>query len=145
MTQMTNVPDLDSTVQKTNEWLGDLSEALDVDRETAYGALRATLWSLRDSMTAHEASDLAAELPMLIRGAYYSGWSPANEPKRMDVDELFERIRSEGGLGADGPHPQAAARAVVQLLRRHVADGEVDDVIGHLTSEVQDAVRIETD
>ena len=59
----------DSTLQKTNRWLNEASAVLDrEDRHTAYVAFRSTLHALRDRMTVEEVAQLAAQLPMLMRG-----------------------------------------------------------------------------
>ena len=44
------------------------------DKHRAYRLLRATLHALRDRLTAHEAVQFGAQLPMFIRGFYYDGW-----------------------------------------------------------------------
>lgn len=68
----------DRTLQKTNLWLGDVMAELDTeDRHQAYSALRATLHALRDRLTVDEAAQLAAQLPLLVRGIYYENWRPA--------------------------------------------------------------------
>ena len=42
---------LDTTVQKTHEWLGDIKRGLQVENgRTAYAALRDTLHALRDQL-----------------------------------------------------------------------------------------------
>jgi uncharacterized protein (DUF2267 family) len=59
---------------KTNVCLKDLMEILDCpDRHEAYLALRATLHALRDRLTIEETAQLAAQLPMLIRGVLLRG------------------------------------------------------------------------
>jgi uncharacterized protein (DUF2267 family) len=61
----------DSTLQKTSQWLNDLMMDMGwQDRQMAYSTLRAVLHTLRDRLTADEAVDLGAQLPMLIRGFY---------------------------------------------------------------------------
>ncbi|MFA9459568.1 DUF2267 domain-containing protein [Thiohalorhabdus methylotrophus] len=40
------------------------------DRQVAYHALRGVLYPVRDRLEVNEAFDLAAQLPMLVRGIY---------------------------------------------------------------------------
>ena len=76
-----------ASLQKTYEWLQHVEDALSTDdRPTAYHALRAVLHALRDRLTPVEACELAAELPAMLRGIYFEGWSPAEEAWPLAVD-----------------------------------------------------------
>ena len=57
----------------------------------AYLALRTVLHALRDRLTVEEAVDLGAQLPMLIRGLYYEGWTLKGKPhkERTKADFLI--------------------------------------------------------
>ncbi|REK11856.1 MAG: DUF2267 domain-containing protein [Actinobacteria bacterium] len=140
MTQSTNVETLDTTIQKTNEWLSTLAELLESDESTAYEALRATISTVRDSLHRDEAAHLAAELPMLIRGLYFTGWTPAQDPIRLDKEEFLEEVRRRGGLGFESPDPAAAVLAVFHLLHEQLSEGEMDDVLGQLSGDVRDLI-----
>jgi uncharacterized protein (DUF2267 family) len=59
----------DETIQKTNIWLKEISEALGSDRHRAYQVLRAVLHCLRDRLIINEAVHLGDQLPMLVRYA----------------------------------------------------------------------------
>lgn len=124
----TGLEAFDSTVHKTNGWLRDLMDELEwSERHKAYLALRVTLHCLRDRLTVEEAAQLAAQLPMLVRGFYYEGWVPTGKPERMDRVQFLARI---GGAFRDDDRidPEGVARAVFQLLSQHVDAGEIDDV-----------------
>ena len=70
----------DRTVHTTNRWLQELTGLLDGgSRHDAYVALRATLHALRDRLPIEETAELAAQLPMLVRGFYYEGWDPTRQ------------------------------------------------------------------
>lgn len=119
----------DSTLQKTNIWLGDLNEELGWDdQHRCYRALRATLHALRDRLTVEETAHLGAQLPMLIRGIYYEGWNPTGKPLKVRQPEEFlghieDELRPD--FEAD---PETVARGVFRLLSRRISEGEIQDI-----------------
>src|SRR3954452_19690727 len=67
----------DTTLQKTNEWLQEMMQEFGTEsRQQVYLILRATLHALRERLPLEPMAHLGAQLPMLIRGFYYEGWSP---------------------------------------------------------------------
>lgn len=129
----------DDTIHTTNVWLKDLMERLDLDeREDAYRALRVTLHALRDRLPVNTAAALAAQLPLLVRGAYYEGWRPAAGPSddRTETDftyhiaEAFSRTKIE-------IDPSAIARAVFGLLNERISAGEIEHVKKCLPEEIR--------
>jgi uncharacterized protein (DUF2267 family) len=128
----------DRTIQKTNEWLNELSGALGTDRHHAYLALRATLHALRDRLPVDEAAHLSAQLPMLIRGFYYEGWRPVVSPLRVrDKQDFLTLIESEL-TGAPELDPERVARAVFTVLASRVTAGEAEDVAEMLPIEIRE-------
>ncbi len=119
----------DRTLDKTNLWLKELMELLGTDdRHRAYSILRVTLHALRDRLTIEEGAQLAAQLPLLIRGVYYEGWNPAkNAVRDRSKDHFLARIQGELANGSE-IDPEQAARSVFLLLDRHVTHGEINDV-----------------
>ena len=128
----------DRTVHKTNVWLNDVMKALNCpDRHEAYLALRATLHALRDRLTIDEAAQLAAQLPILIRGFYYEGWDPTAKPlKERHRDEFLAHIQQE--LEPYGIDPEEVARAVFLVLANRITEGEIEDVEHVLPREIRD-------
>ena len=118
-----------TTVQKTNAWLNELMEDLAWDnRHWTYLALRTGLHILRDHLTIEEATDLGAQLPMLVRGFYYEGWTltgkPVKERRKEDfLNHIRDAFRNEGRID-----PEQVMRAVCRLLSRRVSAGEISDV-----------------
>jgi uncharacterized protein (DUF2267 family) len=128
----------DETVQLSNIWLNELMGELGWDnKQRAYQVLRATLHALRDRLTAHEAVQLGAQLPMLIRGIYYEDWhlkdaAPTERTKRKFFDHVYAELRRDPTLDAERP-----VRAVFKLLARKITPGEIDDVKKMLPAEVR--------
>ena len=137
----TTVAAFENTLQKTNLWLKDLLFELEwheTDYHRAYHAMRAVLHALRDRLSLEEAADLAAQLPMLIRGTYYEGWRPANVPARgRSAGDFLTRVADEyqDDMSANA---EEVTRAVFRLLSMHISAGEIQDVQRCLPSEIRE-------
>lgn len=132
---MTRSHVFDSHLETANTWLNELSENLELspsDRPRALHALRAGLHAIRDRLPAAEVVDLGAQLPTLIRGLYYEGWTLANDPTRIrDRAAMIARVQQE--LATDPRlDPVDVLRAVIHLLVEHVSPGEILDAVATL-------------
>lgn len=137
-TTESHVPVFDTTLQTTHHWLRELELIASLRNESeAYSVLRAVLHTLRDRLTPDEAVNLAAELPMLVRGFYYENWKPSVTPKILRT--LAEFLREIPLL----PHPdetfdaEKAVRSVFLMLDHRVSAGEIHDVRHMLPQEVR--------
>jgi uncharacterized protein (DUF2267 family) len=138
MTTLGDHPDaIETTVHKTYRWIRELSEELGgLSEQEAYRVLRAFLHALRDRLMVDETADLGAQLPMLVRGLYYEGWDPSRTPRKMRAQEFVETFVRQA---APQPwqQPEPALRAAAHLLRRHVTEGEMVDVLQSLPDEIR--------
>jgi uncharacterized protein (DUF2267 family) len=134
----TAVDSLNTTFQKTHEWLTELAEEGGFNGEAqAYTALRGVLHALRDRLTVEEAAQLAAQMPMLVRGFYYEGWKPAATPLRIrSRQEFLANIASR--LGNSQVDPEHACHAVFRFLENKISHGEIDDVRHMLPHHVRE-------
>lgn len=128
---------VNSTVQKTYEWLADLEQELHTDnRQVSYHALRSVLHALRDRLPVVEVAELAAQMPMLVRGLFYEGWTPSNKPEKLKLEEFLERIEEN----YEAPFPPDAVRfleAVLLVLEKHIAPGQMDNIRSVLPKDIQ--------
>jgi uncharacterized protein (DUF2267 family) len=137
MASIAHVDVVDRSVEKTNIWLRDMAAELGTDRASAYRALRAVLHALRDRLTVDEAAQLAAQLPLLVRGIYYDGWDPSRTPlKYSHASDFLDRVADEANLAGE-TEASYAVSATAQVLREHVSEGELDDVMAILPHEVR--------
>lgn len=134
----TGLPPFDSTLQITNIWLNDILERLGwTDRYRAYHALRVVLHALRDRLSMDQATALAAQLPMLVRGFYYEGWHPHGKPVKERHQEQF--LGHIAAAFRDDPpvDVEQVTRVVFQILAKHVTGGEIESVKQSLPDELR--------
>lgn len=128
----------DSTIQTTNQWLNDITDELGWgDRQLAYHALRATVQALRDRVTVDMAAHLGAQLPLLVRGIYYEGWKPANNPVKARTQEGFLKLIEERYENREPVAYDDIARAVLKTLNKHVTRGQVEGIREMLGEELR--------
>lgn len=134
----------DTTIQKTNEWLRDISQELgDDNRRHAYLALRGTLHAVRDFLPLDESAQLSAQLPLLIRGLYYESWKPSRTPETdrtresflQRVDDAMARALWNEDVTYD---TEQAARAVLRILATYISEGEMRQVMHTMPQHVRD-------
>ena len=130
---------LDRTVQKTHEWLKELTQITGrSDEHKSLQMLRAVLHVLRDRLTVDEAAHLGAQLPMLVRGFYYENWKPAEKPSRIrSRSEFLQAVRYELNNNPE-IDPAQAIDSVLVLLERKITQGELEDVKQMMPPEMRE-------
>lgn len=127
------------TLQTTHLWLNDLMAELGWDdQHKAYVALRASLHTLRDRLTIAEVAHLGAQLPMLIRGFYYEGWTPAGKPVKERHKDAFVAHIQESLKQDEAIDPERIIRAVFKVLARRITAGEIEDILHILPPELRE-------
>jgi uncharacterized protein (DUF2267 family) len=123
----TGVRTFDQSLETTRQWLQDVQEQMELDDEQrAFRVMRAVLQTLRDRLTVEEAAQFAAQLPMLLQGVYYHGWTPAGKPVKIRSREEFLDKVAEGLLHQHDP--EEACRVVFRVLEQRMPGGEIEDV-----------------
>ncbi|MDT0533275.1 DUF2267 domain-containing protein [Micromonospora sp. DSM 115977] len=120
----------ESSMDKTNLILKDIEQAYGwpkKQRNQSYCALRTVLHLLRDRMPVQESVEFAAQLPVLVRGIYFDGWKPSDVPIKLNRDDFLLEVRQGFPYDAEGG-PERVVRVVLDTLRRHVTQGEWEDV-----------------
>jgi uncharacterized protein (DUF2267 family) len=138
-----SVDAVERSVHKTNEWVNAMAAELGTDdREDAWRVLRADLQVLRDELTVDEAAQLAAQLPMVLRGAFWEGFNPGHKPQKLRHREEFLARLAERAQLSDLTEAARAAQATTRVLSEHITEGELDDVFAQLPGEVRAAVQM---
>ena len=130
---------LEHTVQLTHIWVNELDERMQWNNKArSYRLLKAVLHALRDSLQVSEAADLGAQLPGLLRGAYYEQWRPAAKKlKHRDVEAFLKRV-SQSFERDPLDDPAMAVMVVFHFLTTKVTEGEIDDVRRCLPESIRD-------
>jgi uncharacterized protein (DUF2267 family) len=134
----TGLASFDTTLDKTNHVLKEIERAYGWPKERrnqSYDALRGVLHAVRDRLPVEETAQLAAQLPMLVRGIYYEGWNPSKVPVKMGREEFLERVRREFPFHVDGGI-ERLTQTVLTALRQHITDGEWEDVKANFPKEL---------
>ena len=125
---------LDSTLQKTHQWIDAIALDSHTDRHTAYQALRAVLQTLRDRLPTQEAAHFSAQLPLLIRGIFYEGYRPSEVPITLSREEFLEKVRQKivSGRVID---PLALTRQVFATIDCFLCEGELEKIVDVLPKD----------
>src|SRR5687768_14185537 len=128
----------DRTIQTTNAWLDEIMEDVGPDRQLAWKVLTVVLHKTRDRLPVELATQLGAELPLLIRGIYYDQFEPAKQPLRCrNLEELTNEI-ADRLSDTKRIHPSLALQAVWATLSRRVPAGQIRKVQDALPHDVRE-------
>ena len=130
-----------STVQKANLWLKELSAELGYGREDTLLAFRTVVHGLRDRLPPVEAVQVAAHLPLLLKGVYYDGWKPARTPVKLkDRLAFYEYVAPALQRGIRDVEVETATHCVINMLVNHLPEGEVEQIRLLLPEGLRDLV-----
>jgi uncharacterized protein (DUF2267 family) len=132
----------DETVQRTNEILNEIEGYFGWEnkRNFSYAALRSVLQTLRDRLTINEASDFAAQLPLLMKGIFYDGWKPAAVPIKINKEEFLDEVQKKFVVSAQVDFEELV-KVVLLALKKFVSAGEAEDVAGMLPKDLAEMLR----
>jgi uncharacterized protein (DUF2267 family) len=124
-------------IDNARAWMREIAAELYTNEgKDAWGAFREVGHLLRDQLPDAEVAQLAAQLPLLLRGVWYEGWKPGSHARIKEADAFLEalRVRLDRSRPMD---PVGALRAVTNVLRRHVSRGELEDVLHVLPGAIR--------
>ena len=135
----------DRSIHATNAWLKGISREIGAaeeigaaDRKLAWRVLGVVLRVLRDRLPVDDAAHLAAQLPLLVRGAFYEQYRPAVQPDSMRSRAEFIARVADGLEGGGRPiNPERAIKAVFSTVQRHVAEAETAKVRHALPEDIR--------
>ena len=127
----------DRTLHTTNIWLDEVMEAIGPDRKVAWHVIGAVLRTLRDRLPPELSAHLSAQLPLLVRGAYYERFQADHRSPALDTEAAFL-----GHVAADlgGIRPvnvRNVTIVVLAVLQRHVTPGLTEKVKHALPRDIR--------
>jgi len=130
--------------QKANKFIKEVSDEMETDKETALRIVKAVLHTLRDRLIPMESKDLVSQLPMLLKAIWCDGWSPDKTPDKSikKKEDFIEYVFSSPELvqPKDLEDIEGARKAVISvfsILKRHLTQGEVDDIASQLPEDIK--------
>lgn len=131
-----NINTFASSQQKTEQWLTSVKDHTNVqNEEEAYVVLRSVLHVLRDRLTVNQAVDFGAQLPILLTGVYYDGWTPNDKPLKIKSEEEFiDKIARDLPQNID---PRKATLGTLDAIRERVTSGEIKNIKSELPEDIE--------
>jgi uncharacterized protein (DUF2267 family) len=125
---MAKVEVFESTLQKTDQWLNELSSALGIfNKQEVYHILKGVLHALRDRLPLETAVKFSSQVPMLVRGFYFESWVPSHVPiKVRSSEEFISFVAAHLPEIYSQTEIETSVKMVFRLLENHISAGEID-------------------
>ena len=118
---------IESSTQKTHEWIASIAQAAHLEKRDAYKSLRAVLQTLRDRLPVDDAVHFAAQLPMFLRGLFYEGWEPSKVPIKMSREQFLDAVK-EKIVTDQAIDPLRITQSVLSVVMSYVGVGEMEKI-----------------
>lgn len=125
--------------QFVNEVALELGDRQNVDH--AERVMTAVLHTVRDILSPEESLHMISQLPMLVKAIYVNGWHFHARNRIRTMDEFTECLLLQNPRTAPSDFgndelARAKTRAVFRVLKRHISEGEIRDVINQFPGEL---------
>lgn len=115
------------SAEQAQQWVNELAKDLDWSEQDALRLLKTVLHALRDWLPLEEIADLSSQLPTLIRGIFFEGWSATEPARERNKRDFVIRVRHGFGYEPNLDYDNAIG-AVFRLLDHHLSHGEIVQV-----------------
>jgi uncharacterized protein (DUF2267 family) len=111
------------------------------DTNSAYRIMKSVLHTVREILSPEESLHLIAQLPLAIKGVYVDSWHLPARRRIRSMEEFLECLRSQNVPSAardfgDDQTAKHHIKIVLNVLKRHVATGEIQDMIDQFPTEL---------
>ena len=99
--------------------------------DSLYHLLRAVLQSLRDQMSVHEAAHFSAQLPLILRGAFFEGWNPhVQQLKGVTKEDFLQIVKGRlSHAGLPKFELEEGVLTTLNVIKNHISSGEMNDLV----------------
>ena len=139
----------DKYAQEGNEFLHELASELGhpEELEKTMIILKSTLHVLRDRITAAEAFDFMAQLPLVLKGVFVEHWKLREPDDYQSVEEFKTKIENEQSLHGETEFDWSMstdniAATVIRVLNdKYLSDGQLDHILKNLPKEIAEYLQ----
>lgn len=135
---VSSIGNIEKSVHQTNAWVKDVQALLGCTENEAFLALRSTLQNLRDRLTIEEATDFAAQLPIVLKGAFYEQWNPVGKPEKMDRTAFVSRVHAQFSNDPN-MNPEDVVMAVFKVLKNRI--GKMRHILSNMPPDIEGIIR----
>ncbi len=129
---------IDHTVQLTHEWINEVRDRLGwSSSRDALRLLRVTLAQIRDHIGHDQVAQLSAQMPLLIRGMFFEGWTPAQTPVADRSADSFVKVIADKVSDVQDWRGSDDIAAIFNTLNSRISDGEIADVKANLPKHIR--------
>ncbi|REF36000.1 DUF2267 domain-containing protein [Thermasporomyces composti] len=122
------------------DWLTTVAQHLGTqDCDYAFRVVRAWLHAVRDRLTVEGAAHFAAQLPEILRGVFYDGWTPSRVPVKTDVEDFLRTFCQEAMISVEDA-PKAVS-AVSAAMRQMFSAGQLESALLQVPNHIARLLR----
>lgn len=134
-----NIKSIQKSIKTTSRYLKLMMDSGEFrDQNEAFIMLKACLKALRDRLGSDEAVHLGAQLPALLRGFYFEGWSKNSPPKKKrNISEFLKDIRTYLN-GYDQFFLQKTVPITMKVILDMIDQGEAIQIIHAMPKDVRE-------
>lgn len=143
----TGIRSLDSSLQTTMEWLTEIQKELEwPDKEKVYKATKAVLQAIRDRSPFEEVLHFTAELPLVMKGMMFDGYTLSGKPLKIrNLAEFFDLVQEQYDAGPGNViNADDACRGVINIIIDKVGEGEMKKIIANMPEDLRPLFQVRT-
>ena len=135
---------------EANKFVREVAEELGNARDTdhAYRIMRSVFHTVREILSPEESLHFIAQLPLMIKGVYVDSWHIPARHRIRSMAEFLACLREQDKPAAardfgDDETAKRHVKSVLNVIKRHVATGEIQHMIDQFPIELTELWLIE--
>jgi uncharacterized protein (DUF2267 family) len=135
----TGLHQFDEALHTANVWLKDLMEVLAwTEPAQAHQALKVVMHEIRDRLPVPLAANFSSQMPLIVRGIFFEGWSPGSKRETDRSLDAFLAPVAEAFRNFPGVKAEVVVAAVFEVLSMYISPGEIENVLQALPKPIRD-------